>query len=126
MTRRVGHIQALSIAGLLALATGGLGFANAELRASAVPSVTEQTVYRFCSQSNCADGAVPTSRLVIDGAGNLYGTTALGGSHDHGTVFKLVPTNTGWAETVLYSFCAQTSCSDGATPLAGLLMDGAG
>jgi uncharacterized repeat protein (TIGR03803 family) len=67
-----------------------------------------------------ADGLEPTAELVQDAAGNLYGTTSNGGAHSYGTVFKLNPTGT---ETVLYSF---TGGADGASPLAGLVMDAAG
>jgi hypothetical protein len=41
-------------------------------------------------------------------------------------VFRLTPSGTGWSEKVLYSFCSQTNCADGAGPEADLIMDGAG
>jgi uncharacterized repeat protein (TIGR03803 family) len=48
------------------------------------------------------DGAYPpTTTLVLDAQGNLYGTTGRGGAFNWGTVFKLAPDGT---ETVLYSF----------------------
>jgi uncharacterized repeat protein (TIGR03803 family) len=87
---------------------------------------TQAVLYSFCSQSLCADGASPTAGLIMDGSGNLYSTTYNGGSHSSGTVFKLAPSGTGWAETVLYSFCAQSNCTDGTFPQAGLIMDAAG
>jgi uncharacterized repeat protein (TIGR03803 family) len=63
----------------------------------------------------------------MDATGNLYGTTYWGGRGGYdGTVFKLSPTSTGWTETVLYSFCAQTNCGDGYLPVAGVIMDAAG
>lgn len=37
------------------------------------------------------DGANPEAGLIMDGAGNLYGTTLNGGAHGFGTVFKLTP-----------------------------------
>jgi uncharacterized repeat protein (TIGR03803 family) len=67
------------------------------------------------------DGAVPSGDLIADKAGNLYGTTARGGAHDNGTVFRLAPDGT---ETVLYSF--QSEKKDGARPYGRLLMDNAG
>ncbi|MBV8889526.1 MAG: VCBS repeat-containing protein, partial [Alphaproteobacteria bacterium] len=92
----------------------------------------EQTLYRFCAQSNCVDGANPSAGLIMDAAGNLYGTTKLGnnpnGYGNVGVVFELTPTSSGWAETVLYNFCSQGggSCVDGSQPQAGLIMDTAG
>ena len=84
-------------------------------------------LYKFCSQSGCADGAFPRAGLIIDAAGNLYGTTLRGGSAGlaagRGVVFRLAPDGT---ETVLYSFCSQSNCADGSYPEAGLIMDGAG
>ena len=89
-----------------------------------MPSGTETLLYSFCAQTNCTDGATPTAGLIMDKAGNLYGTTFHGGgTSDDGTVFELTHRGT---ETVLYSFCAQTDCGDGALPQAGLIMDKAG
>jgi uncharacterized repeat protein (TIGR03803 family) len=70
------------------------------------------------------DGAIPTAALIMDKAGNLYGTTGHGGASGNcfggcGTVFKL---DTSGNETVLHSFTA----GDGAFPLAGLIMDKGG
>ena len=93
----------------------------------------KQTVlYRFCSQVNCTDGGAPSSSLIMDAYGNLYGTTPEGGVKGDcpksgiggcGTVFKVAPDGT---ETVLYSFCSRTKCSDGATPAASLIVDSGG
>jgi uncharacterized repeat protein (TIGR03803 family) len=85
----------------------------------------ESVVYSFCAQDNCADGAFPYAGLVFDQKGNLYGTTTGGGNNacypdGCGVVFKLTPKG---EETVLYSFCAQTNCADGANPSAGLIFD---
>jgi uncharacterized repeat protein (TIGR03803 family) len=66
------------------------------------------------------DGATPNGRLVLDGAGNLYGTTSAGGTSRLGTVFKI---DASGAETVLHSF---TGNPDGASPYAGLVIDGSG
>jgi len=84
------------------------------------PGGTETVLYSFCAQTNCADGANPGAALIMDEAGNLYGTTPVGGANDRGTVFELTPSG---RETVLYSFCAQHGCADGSTPLAALIMD---
>jgi len=49
------------------------------------------TLYNFCAQSNCPDGAGPVAGLVLGTDGNFYGTTSYGGTHDSGTVFKIAP-----------------------------------
>jgi uncharacterized repeat protein (TIGR03803 family) len=79
----------------------------------------ETVLYSFAGEP---DGSTPYAGLVMDSAGNLYGTTAEGGSYNSGTVFKLDPTG---QETVLYNFCSQ-DCADGALPYAGLIRDSAG
>jgi uncharacterized repeat protein (TIGR03803 family) len=84
---------------------------------------TETVLYSFCQQSNCADGASPSGGLISDKAGNLYGTTVDGGSAGYGTVFEIAA---GGTESVLYSFCQQANCADGASPSGGLVMDGSG
>jgi uncharacterized repeat protein (TIGR03803 family) len=61
--------------------------------------------------------------LIRDKAGNFYGTAASGGSGDNGTAFRLSPTG---KLTVLYSFCSNGGCADGAGPQAGLLRDADG
>jgi uncharacterized repeat protein (TIGR03803 family) len=87
------------------------------------PNGTETVLYNFCAQSGCADGVHPDAGLVMDAAGNLYGTTPAGGSKYNGVVFKLAPNGT---ETVLHIFCSQSGCTDGALPYAGLATDAAG
>jgi uncharacterized repeat protein (TIGR03803 family) len=87
----------------------------------------ESVLYRFCSLTNCGDGLYPLAGLIFDQAGNLYGTTSAGGANGGGTVFKLTPTvDGGWTENVLYSFCPVYSCSDGLSPVAGLIFDTSG
>jgi uncharacterized repeat protein (TIGR03803 family) len=66
------------------------------------------------------DGALPQSGLIHDSAGNLYGTTVLGGAYEDGTVFELSRAGT---ESIFYSF---TGGSDGDAPSANLLRDAAG
>ena len=77
--------------------------------------------YLFCSATDCTDGANPAAGL-IEGtvAGYLLGTTEWGGMFHAGTVFALNTANTA-ADYVLYSFCSQADCSDGANPIAGLV-----
>jgi uncharacterized repeat protein (TIGR03803 family) len=82
---------------------------------------TETVLYSFCAQTGCPDGSNPRADLVMDTAGNLYGTTLYGGTSGVGTVFELSPSGT---ETVRHSFAA--SHTDGHYPYAGLLMDTTG
>jgi len=86
----------------------------------AVSSITAQgvetTLYSFCSQANCADGAQPQAGLVQGIDGNFYGTTYAGGTYGNGTIFQITPGDT---LTTLYSFGSQSN--DGANPLAGLI-----
>jgi uncharacterized repeat protein (TIGR03803 family) len=88
---------------------------------------TEKVLYDFCSLTECADGERPLYEpLVMDAAGNLYGTTIFGGAYRNcnggtcGVVFKLEPDG---KETVLHSF---TGGADGAAPAVGVTMDAAG
>jgi uncharacterized repeat protein (TIGR03803 family) len=83
------------------------------------------TVYVFCSQPFCTDGASPFGALVEGIDGNFYGTTESGGAADAGgmysltagTLFQLTPEG---VLTTLYSFCTQTGCPDGFDPEGAL------
>ncbi len=69
----------------------------------------------------------PMDKLVMDAAGNLYGTTLSGGAYGEGTVFKLTPSGGGWIHTVLYDFCpAGYPCPDGSEPMSALALDAQG
>ena len=85
----------------------------------------ETVLYSFCSAGpNCADGGYPGySPVILDNAGNLYGTGYNGGDHGFGVVFELSPSGGNWTETVLYSFANGT---DGALPYSGVIMDKSG
>jgi uncharacterized repeat protein (TIGR03803 family) len=94
-----------------------------------VPSVgqTQYNVLYSFGASGPSDGDFPAGKLASDKAGNMYGTTKLGGAYGYGTVFQMTPSQGGWTETTLYSFCPQAfPCSDGAYPVAGLIFDSAG
>src|SRR5579864_4729175 len=76
-------------------------------------------VYSFCSLTDCNDGATG-GQLLLGSDGNAYGFTSTGGANCHdlatigcGTIFKLTPRKT---LTTIYSFCAETNCTDGWTP----------
>ena len=84
----------------------------------------QSAIYRFGATST--DGIEPNGPLVVDAAGNLYGTTNGGGTYGEGTVFDLSPTSGGGLqETILYSFRG-LGTGDGSLPLAGLVLDAAG
>ena len=87
---------------------------------------TETILYSF--KGGAQDGATPHDALVMDSAGNLYGTTTAGGGGKCrggcGTVFQLSPTTSGpWTETVL---CRFSGGADGSVPYAGLTRDALG
>jgi uncharacterized repeat protein (TIGR03803 family) len=87
---------------------------------------TYKVIHNF---TNATDGAGPYGDMIMDAAGNLYGTTSTGGPSNcgnyicGGTVFQLSKTSAGgWKETVLHSF----NGVDGAFPRDGMVLDNAG
>src|SRR5580693_970256 len=76
------------------------------------------TLYSFCSQSGCTDGANPTTDMLQATNGNFYGATYWGGASGNGTFFEITPTG---AYAALYSFCSKTGCTDGAHPNGGVV-----
>ncbi len=87
------------------------------LLASAAPASSAKLIYSFAGGN---DGEYLDTDLVIDSAGNLYGSTVQGGDFSSGTVFQLSPSRAGWTHTVLYSF---TGGADGAEPYKGVTLD---
>jgi uncharacterized repeat protein (TIGR03803 family) len=88
--------------------------------ASAAWAAVPQIIYNFAGNN---DGEYLDSDLVIDGAGNLYGTSVQGGDFGSGTVFQLTPSANGWTHSVLYSFHGGT---DGGEPYKGVTVDSQG
>jgi uncharacterized repeat protein (TIGR03803 family) len=89
----------------------------------------EKVIHSFCSGANCEDGEFPGGNVILDSAGNLYGTTLGGegiGTTQYGNVFELTPVATGWEEKVLHRFCSLTSCDDGSAPHGRVAFDKAG
>jgi uncharacterized repeat protein (TIGR03803 family) len=95
-----------------------------------VPGAWAASKYKTLTKfTHTKDGKSPLASLIFDQAGNLYGTTFVGGwpAKNDGTVFKLTPSQDGsWTESVLYRFCSRRDCRDGARPYAGLIFDQAG
>lgn len=83
------------------------------------PDGTETLLYSFAARKNGLD---PVAGLIMDQAGNLYGTTKLGGRYGYGTVFEITAAG---AFTVLHSF-GLGSQHDGQWPWGALVADSAG
>jgi uncharacterized repeat protein (TIGR03803 family) len=98
---------------------GGANFSGTVFQLT--PTGTLNTLYTFCSQTNCADGEYPLATLIQATDGNFYGTTEYGGTGTAcnsgagcGTIFKITPSGT---LTVLYSF----NGNDGSLPDGALI-----
>ncbi len=83
-------------------------------------SWSESVLYSFTGGN---DGTNPPAGVTIDAHGNLYGTTSLGGANGEGVVYELTRSNSGWTETVLYTF---EGSNDGQNPVGGVILDKAG
>jgi uncharacterized repeat protein (TIGR03803 family) len=74
---------------------------------------------------NRGDGFAPSSGVIFDKAGNLYGTNSLGMPAGGGSVFELSPVGRGaWNPRVVHAFA--NNSTDGGEPRGGLIMDSAG
>jgi len=85
---------------------------------------TQTVLYSFTGVNN-NDGQNPYAGLILDSAGNLYGTTLYGGPNNQGTVFQLSKSGSTWTETVLHAF-QDISGSDGYYPYDSLVLDASG
>ena len=85
---------------------------------------TKTVIYNFSGDNSELEGNAPSGGLVLDSAGNIYGTTIQGGTDGQGTVFELVPpVGAGsYKEKVLWNFDG----ADGSGPNGGLILDSAG
>jgi len=86
------------------------------LSLATVTAATTDVIYSFEEDA----GEYADTDLETDSAGNIYGTTVLGGDFGSGTVFQLSRTPDGWVHTALYSF---TGGVDGGEPYKGVTVD---
>jgi uncharacterized repeat protein (TIGR03803 family) len=88
-----------------------------DITTGATPTLT--SLYSFCTLAACADGFDPRSPVIQATNGTFYGTTSGGGPDDTpGSIFKMSATG---SLTTLYTFCSISGCTDGLSPLGGLI-----
>jgi uncharacterized repeat protein (TIGR03803 family) len=73
----------------------------------------ERVLYSF---TGAGDGHNPNYGVILDAAGNVYGTTSLGGSNHQGVLFQLTNSGSSWTENVLLNF--NSANGTGPSPLA--------
>lgn len=88
---------------------------------AATPAASAQTFSLLYQFKAGPDGSQPFANVILDGKGNLYGTTTIDGAYAYGTVFKITPAG---KEIVLHSFTG--TGGDGANPNTPLVRDSAG
>ena len=94
------------------------------VRASSL-SGQESVIHSFANDS--VDGFQPEATLLIDSKGNLFGTTAFGGSSPtDGAVFEVSPAGEGWTEKVIHSFNRNDTTANAYSPSGGLIADSEG
>jgi uncharacterized repeat protein (TIGR03803 family) len=95
------------------------------LLVGSVLAVAQHEAVLYAFGTNRGSPAYPSGSLIVDAAGNLYGTTEIGGANRSGTVFELSPPigNVPWTETDLYTFDGGT---DGGAPNGTLIFDDIG
>ena len=88
-------------------------------------SANFKVLYKFCQKGKfrCTDGKNPAANVIMDAAGNLYGTTSAGGATGNGVIFELIRSGATYKYKVLHSFDGN---ADGGVPVTPLIMDVAG
>ena len=112
--RKIGNASRASL-----LRLGAAALAAALLAPIDAAAASYQVLYNFCSQSGCADRVFPSASLIIDGAGNLYGTTSEGGTGGAGVVFKLAPDGTETVRAIGANDPRAKAVEDGLGPVGG-------
>jgi uncharacterized repeat protein (TIGR03803 family) len=114
-----GNLYGTTQAGGSSACSGGCGTVF-KLIPSSGGGWSENVLYRF----DGSNGQQPYAGVTLDAAGNIYGTTFVGGSRNCfggcGVAFELTSSGGQWNETILHSF---TGGSDGAYPVAPLIFD---
>jgi len=96
---------------------------TATLLATGSPAAAQTEIVLSNFESSTAED--PAAAVIFDSAGNLYGTTFLGGAYAGGTVFELTPESIGvWTQQFLYNFNSRGR--GGFYPIASLIFDSAG
>lgn len=114
---------AFDAAGNLYGATAGAGNSERGTVFELTPSQGGWTETVFYNFQGGLDGSHPLGGVALDQAGNLYGTTDVGGEGDSGTVFQLAYSGSGWMLNSLHSFGLG---NDGIEPVAGVILDQSG
>lgn len=82
----------------------------------------ETVLYQFAGQP---DATSPSSRLVFDSTGNMYGVSYFGGAYNDGAIFQLTHGSGGWTESVIHSFNSEGGLGEG-LPEGSLVLDRSG
>src|SRR5882672_4615435 len=112
MQKRELRMAALACLAVMACATMFKGSASA---------ATEKVLWSF---TGTTDGSQPDAGLTPGPNGSFYGSTFYGGTANQGVIYQLIPSSSGWTETVLYNF--QGGKNDGANPFGTLALDAVG
>jgi uncharacterized repeat protein (TIGR03803 family) len=102
----------------------GGGFGGGGVIFKITSAGTYTVLYNLCSMQSCLDGEFPYDGLVEGTDGNFYGTANGGGTRHYaggftgGVIFQVSPTG---KYKIIYNFCSETNCDDGANPLGGLV-----
>jgi uncharacterized repeat protein (TIGR03803 family) len=102
---------------------GGCGSIGCGIVFKLTPSgsaYTETPIHTF--RGSPTDGAQPMDAVTLEPNGDVLGTTQVGGTQNHGTVFRLRPTASGYALHVIHSF-GGFHAGDGSGPVASVLID---
>jgi uncharacterized repeat protein (TIGR03803 family) len=110
-----GNLYGTTYEGGITSCNGGYGCGTVFQLTPSTGQWTHNVLHAF----NGSDGAIPFDSVVLDSAGNVYGTTGSGGHNNQGVVFKVTRSGNSWIETVLHFFNGRR----GASGYAGLIFD---